>query len=627
MPLFGNHRARRGGDRTRRALQFVASVVLAGSATIGPVAGPAFADTIVVIDGRGFGHGVGMAQDGAYWMGKSGRTATEILRLFYPGTTLVKQGGVVRVPLLSLGSVTIGFPNGGTIGDRRVTVGGHVTVRSTGGGLVADLARDVPAPATLTLRFAALHTGGAATELAQVEPQPGAFAETATTTPTPVVPVEPDVAIVLTPTTTMPPPSATTSEARQAAPSTAPIAGVAPASTEPVDPPSSIQPGTQPDGVAASTDPIGPESTTTTAAVVVVPKLRATAAPGGLVTIGSKRYRGTLELTATSSGIRIVNQLDVEDYLRGMGEIRSPDWPAATLQAQAIAARTYAFRTMATAGEVCPTQRCQVYLGAQAEYSQMDAAVVATRGKVLSYKGKLAATFYSASGGGTIATPAEAFGGNGTDLPYLTSGVYPTGDVKAWTVRMTLGEVGRRLGYPGAVASIQISRVGPSGRATEVTLDGSGGPVRLAGPRVDAALGLRSTFFTVRTEIGTLGNGPVDTGSADSAVDLGAQSGLLTAPDPAIGPVDATDADLDAADSTVDATTLESIGASPDTEPAPSVVDRAAEPRPTQTRPADINRLAVGAAHRDRGVELVLVGTVAAAVLASIALLRRLRSG
>ena len=69
MPLFGNHRARRGGDRTRRAIQFVASVVLAGSATIGPVAGPASADTIVVIDGRGFGHGVGMAQDGAYWMG------------------------------------------------------------------------------------------------------------------------------------------------------------------------------------------------------------------------------------------------------------------------------------------------------------------------------------------------------------------------------------------------------------------------------------------------------------------------------------------------------------------------------------------------------------------------------
>ena len=610
--------------------------MLAGAATIGTGAGPAQADTIVVIDGRGFGHGVGMAQDGAYWMGKSGRTATEILRLFYPGTTLAKQGGVVRVPLLSVGSITIGFPNGGMIGDRRVAPGSQVEVRSTAGGLVADLRRDVPAPATLIMRFATLHTGSAATDAsAQLDPQPGVVAEPATTTPAPVEAVQPDSAIVLTPTTTTPPPStALPADADMAGASTSPVVALAPSSSAPVGPPSSTEPGGKPDGAPATTGLGGAASATTT--VVAVSKLRATAIPGGLVTIGSKRYRGTLELTA-SSGIRIVNELDVEDYLRGMGEIRSPDWQSATLQAQAIAARTYAFRTMATAGEVCPTQRCQVYLGAQAEYSQMDTAVAATRGKVLSYKGKLAATFYSASGGGTIATPTEAFGGNGNDLPYLTSGVYPTGDVKAWTVRMTLGEVGRRLGYPGAIASISISAVGPSGRATEVTLEGSGGPVRLAGPRVDAALALRSTFFTVRTEIGTLGDAPSDTDPSNStAVDPGAQSGLLAAPDPAIGPVDATDADLAAADSTVDATvesttvestTVESIGATRETEPAPSVVDRAAEPRPTQTRPADIKRLEVGVTHRDHGIELVLGGIVAVAVLASIALLRRLRSG
>ena len=625
MPLFGNHRARQGGDRTRRALGLVAFVVLAGSATIGPGAGPARADTIVVIDGRGFGHGVGMAQDGAYWMGKSGRTATEILRLFYPGTTFLKQGGVVRVPLLSIGSVTIGFPNGGTIGDRRVPAGGQVGLRSTAGGLVADVVSDAQPPATLTMRFAALRSGVAVTDAsAQVDVRPGAVADTPTTTPGPVAPVQPDAAIVLTPTTTTPPPSATTpTAAEQAAPSTAPIAGVAPPSSAPVDLPSSSEPASHPNGAADATGPIGTASTTTT--IVAVSKLRASAAPGGLVTIGSKRYRGTLELTA-SGGIRIVNELDIEDYLRGMGEIRSPDWPAATLQAQAIAARTYAFRTMATAGEVCPTQRCQVYLGAQAEYSQMDAAVAATRGKVLSYKGKLAATFYSASGGGTIATPAEAFGGNGTDLPYLTSGVYPTGDVKAWTVRMTLGEVGRRLGYPGTPASIQISAVGPSGRATEVTVDGSRGPVRLAGPKVDAALGLRSTFFTVRTEIGTLSDAPPDTGSSDStAVDLGAQSGLLTAADPAVGSFDAaTDADSDAADTTVDATTIESTGASSDTAPSP--VARA--PAPLRTVPsAAIEHIAAGATHRDHGMELVLGGIVATAVLASVALLRRLRCG
>src|SRR5881398_2831860 len=32
---------------------------------------------VLVIDGKGFGHGVGMAQDGAYWMARSGATTAD----------------------------------------------------------------------------------------------------------------------------------------------------------------------------------------------------------------------------------------------------------------------------------------------------------------------------------------------------------------------------------------------------------------------------------------------------------------------------------------------------------------------------------------------------------------------
>jgi len=45
-------------------------------------------DNIVTIEGRGFGHGVGMCQFGAEAMAKQGRSASKILLFFYPGARI-----------------------------------------------------------------------------------------------------------------------------------------------------------------------------------------------------------------------------------------------------------------------------------------------------------------------------------------------------------------------------------------------------------------------------------------------------------------------------------------------------------------------------------------------------------
>jgi len=45
----------------------------------------------VVASGAGYGHGVGLCQVGALGMARSGRTADEILRFYYPGITLEKS--------------------------------------------------------------------------------------------------------------------------------------------------------------------------------------------------------------------------------------------------------------------------------------------------------------------------------------------------------------------------------------------------------------------------------------------------------------------------------------------------------------------------------------------------------
>lgn len=42
----------------------------------------------VVFQGRGYGHGVGMSQQGARLMAEKGKRYTDILSFFYPGTTL-----------------------------------------------------------------------------------------------------------------------------------------------------------------------------------------------------------------------------------------------------------------------------------------------------------------------------------------------------------------------------------------------------------------------------------------------------------------------------------------------------------------------------------------------------------
>ena len=69
---------------------------------------------VVVVDGRGWGHGVGMAQDGAFWMGTDGASRDQILEHFYPGTGRGSNTGVVRVVVhvAADGRASLTFPQG-----------------------------------------------------------------------------------------------------------------------------------------------------------------------------------------------------------------------------------------------------------------------------------------------------------------------------------------------------------------------------------------------------------------------------------------------------------------------------------------------------------------------------------
>ena len=213
-----------------------------------------------------------------------------------------------------------------------------------------------------------------------------------------------------------------------------------------------------------------------------------------------RAYRGVVEATG-GGALRLVNIVNVEDYLRGMAEVPG-SWPAAAVQAQTIAARTYALRASSGGKEICDDARCQVYVGATAESPGQNAAVAATTKKVLAYKGALAAAVYSADAGGFTANTFEGFGTPDGVYPYLKNVKYTTDNPLPWHLTVALTDLGARFGYPGTVTGARISQAGPSGRALQVELQGSAGPKAIDGHQFARSLGLRSTRFTAKAENG-----------------------------------------------------------------------------------------------------------------------------
>ncbi len=421
---------------------------------------------VLVLDGKGFGHGVGLSQWGAEHLARNGRSAADILATFYPGTSLVSKGGQVRVAVFTSpnGTTTLQFPNGGEVRSSlngaqaagfpvRVGPGGRVRITFNGSYVVEPLATGQSGPGAQRYRSEG--------------DQPCITLVNCPTTTSTTAPGG-GGCIICTTTTTAP--TATTT----------PLPGVS-TTTAPSAPPGSPPP--PPSSAPSSGSPVW-----------AVPN---GSAPTSVAERG-RSYRGVLEATAGAGPLRLINQLDVETYLKGLGEVPS-SWPVQAIAAQSIAARTYALRAMSFSGEICDYDLCQVYLGAGREAASQNAAVDATRATVLTYRGHLASAVYSSSAGGVSANTLEGFGTPAESYPYLTTVRYETDNPQPWHSEVSMADVAARFGYRGTVARVAITKAGPSGRALEVTLDGTAGPMVVDGRRFASGLGLRSTLFVPAT--------------------------------------------------------------------------------------------------------------------------------
>jgi len=231
----------------------------------------------------------------------------------------------------------------------------------------------------------------------------------------------------------------------------------------------------------------------------------------GVVELNQVRFRGELEFRHISSGMQVINEVMLEDYVVGiLGREIYPDWHPETLKAQAVVARTYALHQRAESGgqpfHVEAGTGSQVYGGVAAETSAIRAAVWATRGEIIAYGRKpILAVYHSASGGRT-ASSEEVWG---RPLPYLVSlevddeqdspDTYWRATISKTKLGRALDSLGIRIGSPRELKVVNRSR---SGRALRVQIRGSKGSQHLEARALRVALGesvIRSTLFEIRS--------------------------------------------------------------------------------------------------------------------------------
>jgi len=168
-------------------------------------------------------------------------------------------------------------------------------------------------------------------------------------------------------------------------------------------------------------------------------------------------------------------------------------WSAQALEAQSVAARSYALATLhpSQTFDLFADARDQEYGGIRAETPQTNVAVGATAGQILSYRGRVALAYYcSTSGGRTEAGSA----------PYLASVADPYDGLSPhhhWgPLRFAARQLASRLHLPG-VTGLQPIFNG-SGRVSAVRVSWRKGGTVLSGSDFQAGLDLPSTWFWVQ---------------------------------------------------------------------------------------------------------------------------------
>ncbi len=205
----------------------------------------------------------------------------------------------------------------------------------------------------------------------------------------------------------------------------------------------------------------------------------------GTLEVGSRRYHGDLLIKKDREKITLVNEVDLERYLKGVaGKEMSPSAHSEALKAQIVSARTYAVyevrgqtlrRIKGEKFDLYDDERSQVYGGLERETAAISALVDETAGLFVVWENRVIKTYYASTCGGHT-EPSWIVMGDADRLP-------PLGGVRCdycigtkhyeWKESFSKTDIARKL-FPdnprARVLEVQVHSKLPGGHVSQVAV-------------------------------------------------------------------------------------------------------------------------------------------------------------
>lgn len=252
-----------------------------------------------------------------------------------------------------------------------------------------------------------------------------------------------------------------------------------------------------------------------------------------------RSYPGTLEIKKTDQGLILINELYMEEYLKRVVPSEMPaDYEKEALKAQAVCARTYAYRQIQGnaysnyGAHVDDSTNYQVYnrIGTN---PKSNAAVDETYGELLKYGEAIAEAFYFSTSCGHT-TDGTIWGSSLDDYPYLkgvrtidgggqknltsnaafaefikdktVSSFESSFPLYRWSTTLTSTQLEQKISDIGTIVSVSVKERGTGGIAKVLEIEGTNGTRTINGQgQIRSTLG--STDSKIKQNNGEVRNG------------------------------------------------------------------------------------------------------------------------
>ena len=246
---------------------------------------------------------------------------------------------------------------------------------------------------------------------------------------------------------------------------------------------------------------------------------------------GTPSYGGRLEILDTENGLVLVNEIDMEEYLKKVIPSEMPSsYEKEALKAQAVCARTYAFMQSRSnsyseyGAQIDDSTQFQVYNNVDPDEKTAQ-AVQETYGKMLYYNENPITAYYFSTSCGTT-TNATIWDSDPEDTPYLRclslqtarsrlsfaseeafasfikKKDFPAYDASyplyRWNFRTNGTIIASHIGGVGKITGVSVTERGPGGVAMKLLVKGSEGETTISGQNaIRSALGDASLTLTL----------------------------------------------------------------------------------------------------------------------------------